>query len=148
MRRRLIAGIAAALFATGGAVGVSGTGSDVTADASSLRVGYLRAGEQVPLANLTVADGTYRVGYGAEVQFFADRPSTVLECGLIDASGRIGYIDDAVFRVPGNGAWTRLGDDEAYDLPAVTLGVRCSPSSAGSFGIGYRDVSLVAVPVG
>ncbi len=117
-------------------------------DDSALRVGYFQPGQQIPLTNLTVADGTYRVKYGVEVQFFADRRDTVLECGLIDASGRIGYLDDTVVPVPGNGKWTRLGATASYDVPAITLGIRCSPSAAGSFGIGYRDVSLTATPVG
>jgi hypothetical protein len=148
MRRGPVAWIAAAAVVAVGGLGVVRAGADVTPDGSSLRVGYFQPGEQIALTNLTVADGTYRVRYGAEVQFFADRTDTVLACGLIDASGRIGYIDDTTFAVPGTGAWTRVGEDAAYDLPAVTLGIRCSPSAAGSFGVGYRDASLMATPAG
>ena len=117
-------------------------------DDTALLVGFYRPAQQIALTNLTVRDGTYTVTYSADVQFFARGSGATLECGLVDASGRIGYLDDTVFPVPGTGAWTRIVDSAVYDVPEITLGIRCSPSAAGEFGIGYRDVRLTAVPAG
>jgi hypothetical protein len=148
MRRRPIAVIAAV-----GAVAALGSGASLAAGGTppadtALLVGRYQDGQQIALTNLTVPDGSYAVAYGAEVQFFARGSRAVLQCGLVDASGRIGYLDDAVFPVPGTGAWTRIGDTAVYDVPEITLGIRCSPSEAGSFAIGYRGVSLKAMPAG
>ena len=103
MRRRVIAVVAAAVVVAAGGVCATWAGADVTPDDSSLIAGFYRPTQQIPLTNLTVTDGTYRVTYAAEVQFFADRPDTMLECGLVDASGRIGYLDDTTFPVRANG---------------------------------------------
>jgi len=150
MRRRVIAGIAATVVvAVGGVSAVWAAASHDTApDGAALLVGYYLPTQQIALSNLTVVEGTYLVEYRAEVQFFASNPTTVLQCGLVDASGRIGYLDDRVFPVPANGAWTRIGDSATYDVPEITLGIRCSATAPGSFGIGYRTVELTAEPAG
>ena len=148
MRRRVIAGLVAAVVAAGLAAAAVWASSAPPTDGSALMVGFYRPNQQIPLGNLTVVEGTYLVEYGAEVQFFASEHGTTLQCGLVDASGRIGYLDDTVFPVPGTGAWTRIGDSATYDVPEITLGIRCSPTLPGSFGIGYRDVRLTAIPAG
>ena len=148
MRRRVIAGLAAAGVVVAAGVGAAWTAADPGSDGSALLVGRYQQHQQIALTNLTVPDGSYAVAYGAEVQFFARGSGAVLQCGLVDASGRIGYLDDQVFPVPGTGVWTRIGDSAVYDVPEITLGIRCSPSEAGEFGIGYRRVTLTATPAG
>ena len=148
MRRRLIAVIAGAGVVAAVGVGAAFAAGGTRPDGTALLVGRYLEDQQIALTNLTVPDGSYAVTYGAEVQFFARGSAAVLQCGLVDASGRIGYLDDTVFPVPGNGVWTRIGDSAVYDVPEITLGIRCSPSAAGSFAIGYRGVSLEATPAG
>jgi len=148
MRRRVIGGIAGGVAVALVAAGAVWVTASVRPDGSALLVGFYRPTQQIALSNLTVVEGTYLVEYGAEVQFFADEKTTVLYCGLVDASGRIGYLDDTVFPVPADGAWTPIGDSATYDVPEITLGIRCSPTAPGAFGIGYRGVSLTATPVG
>jgi hypothetical protein len=148
MHRRVIVGGTAVVAALGlGACAIWASGDAMPAGASLL-VGFYPPDQQIAITNLTVKDGRYTVEYGAEVQFFTSEPGTELQCGLVDASGRIGYLDDTVFAVPPTGVWTRVGDSANYDVPEITLGIRCSPTAAGSFGIGYRDVSLTATPAG
>jgi len=148
MRRRVIAVLAATGVVAAVGVGAAWSAADPTPDGTALLVGRYQQGEQIALTNLTVPDGSYAVAYSAEVQFFAHGRDTVLECGLVDASGRIGYLDDTVFAVPGTGAWTRIGDTAVYDVPEITLGIRCRPTADGSFGIGYRGLSLTATTAG
>jgi len=151
MRRRTIAVVAAGAAAAVAVCAVwalTAWATAPTAGDDALLVGLYRPGQQIALSNLTVRDGTYTVAYHAEVQFFARGSAAVLECGLVDASGRIGYLDDAVYPVAGTGVWTSIRASAVYDVPEITLGIRCRPSEAGSFGIGYRDVTLTATPAG
>lgn len=135
----------AALLVAGGAIAlVRGPGDD----GSSLVVGYYTPDDQLPLANLTIVDGAYNVRYSAEVRFFSRQPGTVLRCGLVDTSGRISYLPQSVSEAPGNGTWTTIAHDEAFELPGLTLGIRCAPSTAGPIGLAYRDVALTAEPLG
>jgi hypothetical protein len=150
MRRRSIAIAAAVVVTVGVGAAWAAAPRPATLDArdSSLLVGYYEPHEDIALANLTVADGVYLIEYEAWVRFHSRLPGAVLACGLVDASGRIGYLDDTVFPVPGNGGWTRVGDSATYDIPETTLGLRCSPTAAGPYGIGFRGVSLTAEPIG
>jgi len=147
MRRRAVLVAAASVAAVVGAGAVWSATSEVP-DGSSLLVGWYRPTDQIALTNLTVGDGTYRVEFAADVQFFSSSPGATLECGLVDASGRIGYLDGAVTAVAAGAGWTRIGASATYDVPEITLGIRCSPTATGSGGIGYRAVTLTAVPVG
>jgi len=148
MRGRATAIVAAATAVALLGAGAAWAGSRAPDDGSTLVVGHYRPSDKITLQNRTVADGLYQVTYGAQVRFFSSVPGAVLSCGLVDASGRIGYLDDATFPVAAGGAWTRIGDTATYDVPEVTLGIRCSPSTAGSVGIAYRDVTLTADPAG
>jgi hypothetical protein len=148
MRGRVTAVVAAAVVVALLGAGAVWAATRGPGDGSSLLVGHYRPTDKITLQNRTVADGVYRVSYGAQVRFFSSVPGAELSCGLVDASGRIGYLDDATFPVAAGGAWTRIGDTATYDVPEITLGIRCSPTVSGSVGIAYRDVTLTAVPVG
>ena len=148
MRGRATAVVAAAAAAVLLGAGAAWAGMGAPADGSTLIVGHYRPTDKITLQNRTVADGVYSVTYGARVRFFSAVPGAVLSCGLVDASGRIGYLDDTTFPVPAGGDWTTIGDTATYDVPEITLGIRCSPTVSGSVGISYRDVTLAAVPAG
>jgi len=148
MRRRVLGGLSAASAAVLVGVGAVWASAVDPPDDSALLVGFFRTSEPVALTNLTVVDGAYLVEYGAAVQFHSRLPGAVLECGLVDASGRIGYLDGRVFAVPANTGWVRIGDSTTYDVPEITLGIRCTPTVAGPAGIGYRDMTLTAEPIG
>ena len=150
MRRRSIAIAAAALVAVGVGAAWAGSAAPTARDTgdSSLLVGYYEPHDDIALANLTVGDGVYLIEYEAWVRFHSRLPGVLLACGLVDASGRIGYLDDTVFPVPGNGRWTRVSVSATYDIPDTTLGLRCRPTAAGPYGVGFRDVTLTAEPIG
>ena len=117
-----------------------------TLPGTSLIVGFYSPSSRITLANRTVAPGTYLLGYGAFVQFYSTSPTALLECGLVDTSGRIGYIDQILSPVEPTGRWTRIGSSAVYEIPEVTLGIRCIPNGEGEIGIGFRDAEVIAKP--
>jgi hypothetical protein len=70
-----------------------------------------------------------------------------LECGLVDTTARLEF-----FRGSGTtatiGVWTLLEFEADYDLPELTLGIRCSPSTDGALAVVFRNPELHAVPLG
>jgi hypothetical protein len=148
MRRRvpaLVAAGAAAALAAAGVVWV--LGHPVVAEPSELVVGRYTSEDLLPLADVTILDGAYRVGFSAEVQFFSSDPRAELYCAVIDTAGTIGYLQRTLAVVPGTGEWTRIEEYDTVELPGLTLGLRCRPSTSGTIGFAYRAVDLTAVPL-
>jgi hypothetical protein len=94
-----------------------------------------------------VHPGGYRVGYTAEVQFFADRPGAVLYCAVADLDTGVGYFDRTIAIVPGTGQWTRIAASDTVDVAESTLSLGCTPDSSGTIGVGWRGASVTAVPL-
>ena len=97
------------------------------------------------VTNLTIAGGHVRLGYSFDVLFEADRPAT-LRCGLVDTSGRLDFFEGSRQNAP-SGAWTHLVFESSYDLPELTLGIRCSPSVDGVMSIAFRDAEITVEPL-
>ncbi|MEP6479298.1 MAG: hypothetical protein ABJB03_07905 [Rhodoglobus sp.] len=150
MRRggKVAIGVAAAL-ATAGLVaayptlvpasesGTSVTGYTVT--------GYYTPASGIPVSNHTIAAGIYRVGYSMEVYFAPVEAGTTLTCLLVDTSGRIEFFRGGPQQIPA-GEWTKVGYDATFDLPDLTLGIRCKPSADGGLSATFRSVNLYAYP--
>jgi hypothetical protein len=139
--------IAAAAAITAGALGATAIVVSLAPradDGRRLVVGQYAPGEAIALGNLTVAGGSYRVGYTAEVLFFSPDAAAVLSCALVDTSGQIGYVGDTVSEVRANGAWTRIVESERVDIPSLSLGLRCASSSTAMIGVEFRDVIVTA----
>ena len=92
------------------------------------------------VANLTIAGGHVRLGYSIDVLFEPDRPAT-LRCGLVDTSGRLDFFQSSRQDVPA-GAWTHVVFESSYDLPELTLGIRCSPSVDGVMSVAFRRAEI------
>jgi hypothetical protein len=117
------------------------------AEPSSLVVGIYRPTDEITLANLTIVDGAYRLSYSAEVQYFGATRTATMYCGLVDTSGRIQYLGRSVTAMRGTGAWRTIEFSGTFELPALTLGLQCSPASPGSLALAYREVAISAVPL-
>jgi len=97
------------------------------------------------VTNLTIAGGHVRVGYSFDVLFDPDRPAT-LRCGLVDTSGRLDFFEGSRQNAP-SGAWTHVVFESSYDLPELTLGIRCSPSVDGVMSVAFRDAEITVKPL-
>lgn len=108
--------------------------------------GYYTPDQPLVVSNLTIGDGVYRVGYSANVLFLPDNPLAELRCWIVDTAGRIEFFDDGVREVPPR-LWTRISARSVYDLPALTLGLRCRPTENGGLTAMFREVTLYATEV-
>jgi hypothetical protein len=140
----MLAAAAAIVVAVLGATAIVVSLAPRAADGRRLVVGQYSPGEEIALGNLTIAGGSYRVGYTAEVLFFSSDAAAVLSCALVDTSGQIGYVGDTVSTVPANGEWTRVVESERVDIPSLSLGLRCSSSRTAMIGVEFRDVIITA----
>jgi hypothetical protein len=99
----------------------------------------------VSLQNLTVPDGRYVVSYALEV-FVASRSGTVeLLCGVEDTTGRLADLPGLVQTVT-SGRWVSIDGSDTFELPDLTMGVRCYPDRDVSLQVVVRRVELSAEP--
>jgi len=118
----------------------------VPSDGITSFTGYHRGGESVRIENLTIADGRYRIGYAMDVQLLSRDPEAVVRCGIVDNNGTIEYLGQVKTEARAGDGWVRLAWEATYDLPEITLGIRCAPTTAGVFTLRVRDVALTALP--
>jgi len=102
----------------------------------------------VALTNLTLAEGRYRVSYSLTI-YAADRgvPRTRLACSVVDVSGRLSDLPGLVTGVPTN-KWVRVAATDVFELPDLTMGIRCYPDRDADLTLVVRDVVLAAEPTG
>lgn len=133
--RRLTAALAAlTLAATGMLAGCA---------PSDERVVQGRYGPDAPIAvlNRTIGDGRYTIGYSLWI-YVAPRESPVsVSCTVVDGSGRVAFFAD-LERTAEPGRWTKLAAEGTFDLPEVTLGIRCAPATVATLEVVLRDVRL------
>lgn len=101
--------------------------------------------DPVSLGNLTIADGRFDVGYRLEVLLVPRGAPVRIACTIVDTSGRIGFFD-GLARTLEPGRWTTLTADGSFDLPELTLGLRCAPDDAATFDLIVREAVITAVP--
>ena len=135
----------AAVLATAGLVAVYPTIVPATGESGTSVTGYFTPSSGIPVSNHTIAAGVYRVGYSMEVYFAPAEASTTLTCLLVDTSGRIEFFKGGPQQIPA-GEWTKVGYDAIFDLPDLTLGIRCKPSADGGLSATFRSVNLYAFP--
>ncbi|CAN5323723.1 hypothetical protein BH11ACT5_BH11ACT5_13450 [soil metagenome] len=96
------------------------------------------------VTNLTIGGGHVTVRYAFDVLFEPKGPDAatgVLRCGLVDTSGRLDFFESSRNNAPAD-SWTHIEYEANFDLPELTLGIRCSPSIDGAMSIAFRNVIL------
>lgn len=93
------------------------------------------------VANLTIVGGHVHVGYALDVLYEPSVPTSTLRCGLVDTSGQLDFFAGSSTVAPAGG-WTHLEFASNYDLPDITLGLRCSPSADGAASVTFRDIGI------
>jgi hypothetical protein len=95
------------------------------------------------LENLTIADGDYTVSYSLDVFVSTKGIPGSVSCGLVDTSGRIAFFS-GMTRVVESGHWVDLNASGTFDLPELTLGLRCFAERDSTIDLVVRNVSLEA----
>lgn len=114
-------------------------------DTGKVFAGSYTSDTDLRITNLTIAGGHVRVRYAFDVLFAPDDAAgaPTLRCGLIDTSGRLDFFESSRRNAP-SGAWTHLEYESNFDLPELTLGIRCSPSADGVMSVAFRGIALTA----
>lgn len=100
----------------------------------------------VVLDNLTIADGSYIVSYSLSAFVSAKGAPASVSCGVVDTSGRIAFFA-GMTRVADSSGWVELAAAGRFDLPELTLGLRCFAEREAAIDMVVRDVSLLATAV-
>ncbi len=100
----------------------------------------------VVLDNLTIADGNYVVSYSLSAFVSAKGVPASVSCGVVDTSGRIAFFA-GMTRVAQSGRWVELAAAGRFDLPELTLGLRCFAERDAAIDVVVRNVSLEATAV-
>jgi hypothetical protein len=113
---------------------------------SDERVVQGRYGPDEPIAvlNRTIGDGRYSIGYSLWIYVAPREQPVSVSCTVVDASGRVAFFADLA-RVAESGRWTKLTAEGTFDLPEVTLGIRCAPAQDSTLEVVLRDVRLDVV---
>jgi hypothetical protein len=147
MRARfVIAGVAVAAVVLAGLTGLWFAGP---APAQKIFAGTYSSDTDLRVTNLTIVGGHVRVGYALDVLYepaVKEVSSETLRCGLVDTSRQLDFFAGSSTSASA-GSWTHLEFASNYDLPDITLGVRCSPSVDGVASVTFRDVTLTAEPL-
>jgi hypothetical protein len=118
-----------------------------TSPNGTLYVGYYTPSNQLDAADLDIAGGRFRIRYTVDVRFESKNAQATVRCGLIDPNGTVGYLKTNSFQtVPANGEVSHLSFSRIYFLPALTVGLRCTPSVAGQLTLQLTHVHLSAKP--
>ena len=108
--------------------------------------GFYTSDSDIRVTNLTINGGHIEVGYSVEVLVIPGGSATGIRCGMVDTSGRLDFFE-ASRTSAAAGRWTTLSFDANYNLPELTLGMRCSPNRSGQLTVIFRNAELHATPV-
>jgi hypothetical protein len=100
----------------------------------------------IVLLNRTIEDGRWQLGYSMTVFLVPRSGVTSIRCGVVDTSGRLSQLPGMI-RVVEPGRWTTIAAEDAFDLPSLTLGVRCFPERSALVQVVVRDLSLSTEPL-
>lgn len=107
--------------------------------------GFSSPDSEIAVTNLTIAGGRLDIGYSVKVLVIPREPSSPIQCGLVDTSGRLEFFEASRQDVMPNG-WTSLAFDSTYELPELTLGLRCSTQIAGPITVFFSDAEIHVTP--
>ena len=138
-RRRTIA--AGAVVA---ALGLAVTGC--TAGADRFISGWFGPERPVALVNRSLSFGEYRIAYTIELLIAPQGPPVEVTCGVVDTTGRIAFFD-SLDRTVESGRWVTIEAQGDFDLPDLTLGLRCAPDGTGLLDVIVRRVTLEVEPL-
>jgi hypothetical protein len=105
--------------------------------------GRFSADEPIRLTNQTITGGRYLVSYSMEVLLSPTTEPVTLICSVVDTSGSISGLN-GMARPVAAGQWISLDVENVYELPDLTLGIRCVPESSALLTVVVRDVRLSA----
>jgi hypothetical protein len=120
--------------------------SSTSANDDKVFAGSYSSDSDLRVTNLTIRGGHVHLGYAFDVLFEPAREPGTLRCGLVDTSGSLDFFEGSR-TMAASGTWTHLEFASDYDLPDITLGIRCSPSDDGLASIVFRDIRLFATEI-
>ena len=109
--------------------------------------GRFSADSPIRLLNHTLTTGRYQVAYSLQVLFTPERNAVTLTCTVVDTSGSISLLEGMSQTII-EGGWTRVAASGEFELPDLTLGIRCAPGSPELMTVVIRDVTLTAKKIG
>ena len=110
--------------------------------------GVLDPDRPINVANLTIRPGAYVVGYSFEADLSSAGATSQLECGVVDANGRGGFLFVDDDRITAGAGWQRRSVLTPFALPDITLGLRCRADTGGVAVASFRDIRLVVFRTG
>ena len=136
--------VAASVLSTlGVAWSVSSSASRIPDDGSSQYFnGYYAAGESINLNYSTIPDGRYWLGYSMDVVADSPAPDATLFCSFVDPNGRIDYLMSALVVTAANGKPQSLENRSAFELPSLTIALRCTPSVEGELSAQFTNIKV------
>ncbi|MBC7589933.1 MAG: hypothetical protein H7226_02665 [Salinibacterium sp.] len=108
--------------------------------------GFYTSDSDIRVTNLTINGGHIEVGYSVDVLVVPNGVATGIRCGMVDTSGRLDFFEASRTRAE-VGRWSALAFDARFELPELTLGLRCSPDRSGPLTVIFRDAELHATGV-
>jgi hypothetical protein len=110
--------------------------------------GYFTSTDRLPLDYLSLDAGRYRLHYSVDITAIAQGPRTTLSCSFEDPNGVIGYLQRDKQVVPTRGVRTHVAFTGPFQLPDITVALRCVPSEAGQLAVRFTDLSVTAIRLG
>lgn len=113
---------------------------------STFTTGYYSVDDEIVIQNLTIDEGSYTVGYAFEMRVVSPVENGEFACQLDEVSGRLASFQETPSTVLADASWSKLEYFGAFDVPNITVSIRCHPLVAGQYAITVRGVSLYAAP--
>jgi hypothetical protein len=73
-------------------------------------------------------------------------PGGSVSCQLDEVSGRLATFQETPSTVAADAAWTKLSFTGNFDVPNITVSIRCHPTIAGQYSLTVRGINLYATP--
>jgi len=109
--------------------------------------GYYTPTDTLDLGYRSLAAGRYNLAFSMTVRSTAESPGVALNCNFADPNGVVGYLAGSVRTVLADGEAISIVFDGDFEIPEVTVALRCSPTSAGHLEAQFTDVTLTATPL-
>jgi hypothetical protein len=141
--RIVVAALATAsvLSVVGAAWSVSASSMRTPDDGSSQYYsGFYQAGDPLNLSYATIPEGRYWLGYSMTVTADSPNPDAQLVCSFVDPNGQIEYLRDDLKVTDVNGTSQVVERRSTFELPSITIALRCVPTVSGHFSAQFSDI--------